>query len=88
MSRTTKTDVKKIHPLAQVGCRSGKIRFIHFRDGTTHTFYTCVNRLTGARMSWFDNDPPAVDESMTYIKSVFTDIRRKATKVLEDYGDF
>lgn len=79
---------KVIHPLARPNVPSGKIRFIHFRDGTEHTFYTCVNDLTGSRMSWFDNNPPDVDESLAYIRSVFRDIRKKATKVLEVVGDF
>lgn len=87
-SKKPKTDVIKVHRLARPGQKSGYIKFIHFRDGTTHTFYTCVNDLTGSRMSWFDSDPPDVDESLAYIKSVFDDIRKKATKVLEDYGDF
>jgi len=89
-TRTAKTkfDVTRVHPLARPGCKSGKIRFIHFRDGKEHAFYACVNDLTGSRMSWFDSDPPDVDESLAYVKSVFDDIRNKATKVLEVIGDF
>lgn len=87
-TKKVKIDVTKIHHLARPGEKSGKIRFIHFRDGKEHTFYTCVNDLTGSRMSWFDNDPPDINESLAYINSVFTDICKKATKVLEVYGDF
>lgn len=38
-------DAKCIHELARPGTKAGKIRFIHFRDGKEHTFYTCVNDL-------------------------------------------
>lgn len=81
-------DNTEIHPLARAGVKSGKITFIHFRDGATHTFQTCVNDLSGSRLSWFDNNPPDVDESLAYIRSVFKDIRKKATKVIECVGDF
>lgn len=81
-------DNSAIHKLARPGEKSGKIRFIHFRDGKAHTFYTCVNDLTGSRMSWFDNNAPDVGESLSYIKTVFRDIRKKATEVLECVGDF
>ena len=81
-------DNTAIHSLARPGIKSGKIRFIHFRDGTEHTFYTCVNDLSGSRLSWFDDDAPGVDDSLAYIKSVFKDIRKKATKVIECIGDF
>lgn len=76
-----------VHPLARPGDKSGLIKFIHFRDGKEHCFRTCVNDLTGSRMSWFDSDAPDIGESLSYIQSVFTDIRKKA-KVIEDIGDF
>lgn len=76
-----------IHKLARPNQKSGKIRFIHFRDGKEHAFYTCVNDLSGSRMSWFDNNPPDIDESLSYIRSVFKDIRKKA-EVIEVIGDF
>lgn len=81
-------DNTAIHKLARPGVKSGKVTFVHFQDGTTHTFYTCVNDLSGSRMSWFDNDPPDVDESMEYIRSVFRGIFKKATKIIEVVGDF
>lgn len=77
-----------VHKLARPGVESGKVTFIHFRDGTIHTFYTCVNDMSGSRMSWFDNDPPDIDESMAYIRSVFCGIFKKATKIIEVVGDF
>lgn len=78
--------VGKIHPLADPGKKAGTIRFIH-KDGTERTFATVVNRLTGSRMSWFDDCAPYATESEAWPKSVFRDIRRKA-KVLECVGDF
>ena len=37
-------------------------------------------------MTAFDNDPPSIDDSMPWIKSVFKDIHKKATKVLKYQG--
>ena len=81
-------DNSAISTLARPNQLSGKIRFIHFRDGEEHTFYSCVNDLTGSRMSAFDNDPPSIDDSLSWVRSVFRDIRKKATKVIECVGDF
>jgi hypothetical protein len=81
-------DNTAIHSLARAGVKSGKIRFIHFRDGKEHTFYSCVNDLTGDRMSAFDNDPPAINDPLPWIQGVFKDIRKKATKVIDCIGDF
>lgn len=81
-------DNTKIHRLARPGEKSGKIRFIHFRDGKEHTFYSCVNDMSGSRLSAFDSDPPSIDDSLKWVRSVFRDIRAKATKVLEVIGDF
>ena len=64
----------------------GVIRFIHFRDGSERKFYTMVNEMSGSRLTAFDNDPPGIDESMPFIKSVFKGIRMKATKVLSYEG--
>ena len=69
------TDTSKPH---------GKVRFIH-KDGTEHTFFTAVNKLSGNRLSGFDNNPPDVGESIAYLKTVFRDIRIKA-KVISYEG--
>ena len=81
-------DPTKIHSLAQKGEKSGTIRFIHFRDGKEHTFTSVVNRLSGSRLSYFDGDAPSVDDSLKWVKSVFRDIRAKATRVISVEGDF
>lgn len=81
-------DNRAIHSLARPGAKSGKIRFIHFRDGKEHCFCSCVNDLSGSRLSWFDSDAPSVDDPLTWVRSVFKDIRKKSTKVLEVIGDF
>ncbi len=62
----------------------GVIRFIH-HDGTTHEFYSVINRMSGSRLSAFDSDAPGVDDNMAWVKSVFRDIRKKA-KVLGYIG--
>lgn len=75
-----------ISSLAEKGKKSGRIRFIH-KDGKEHYFYSVVNILTGSRVSAFDNNPPSIDDSIAWVKSVFKDIRKKA-KVVEVIGDF
>lgn len=64
----------------------GVIRFIHFRDGSERKFYSVVNEMSGSRLSAFDSDAPGIDDPMPWIKSVFSDIRKKSTKVLEYQG--
>lgn len=81
-------DNTAIHRLARPGAKSGKIRFIHFRDGKEHCFYSCVNDMSGSRLSAFDNDAPTIDDPLKWVQSVFDDIRKKSTNVLEIIGDF
>lgn len=81
-------DNTAIHSLARPGVKSGKIRFIHFRDGKEHYFYSCVNDMSGNRLSAFDNDSPNIGDSLAWVESVFRDIRKKATKVIDCIGDF
>ncbi len=76
-----------IHPLAEKGEKSGKIRFIHFKDNKEHYFSSVVNSMTGDRMSYFDSDAPSVNDGIGWVKSVFKDIKKKS-KVLEVIGDF
>ena len=63
---------------------------IRFRSGEKdHTFYSCVNEMTGHRLSAFDNDPPSVckyDGSHRDDAKVFDNIRNKATQVLAFSG--
>ena len=81
-------DNTAIHSLALANRKSGKIKFIHFRDGKEHSFYSVVNSLTNSRLSAFDNDPPTIDQSLGEIQKIFNNIRAKATSVLEVIGDF
>ena len=81
-------DNTSIHPLARSGVKSGQIKYVHFGDGLEHTFQTCVNDMTGDRLSWFDSRAPSVNDSLTWVRSVFKDIRKRSTKVLEVVGDF
>jgi len=75
-----------IHPLASPNKKSGKIRFIH-SDGKEHSFYSCVNSLSGQRLSAFDNEAPTIEADKSSIRSIFNKIRMKC-KVLEVIGDF
>jgi hypothetical protein len=80
-------DPTKIHPLAEKGAKSGQIRFIHPSDGKEHTFNSVINKLTGSRMTYFDKEAPTVDDPMSWVNTMFRNIRKKA-KVLEVIGDF
>lgn len=80
-------DNKSIHVLARPNEKSGKITFIHPHDNKEHYFYTCINDLSGSRMSAFDNETPGIDDSKAWIKSIFKGIREKAT-VISEIGDF
>lgn len=64
----------------------GEITFIHFKDGSTRKFYSCVNDMSGSRLSAFDSDAPGIDDPMPWVKSVFKGIHQKATKVLSCEG--
>lgn len=75
-----------IHSLAAPNKLSGQIQFIH-TDGKEHTFCSVINRLTGDRLSYFDNDPPTVNDSLKWVKSIFKNIRKKA-RVIKVIGDF
>lgn len=80
-------DNSNINSLARPGVKSGKIRFVDPKDGKEHYFYTCINDLSGSRLSGFDNKAPSIDDSLSWIRSVFKDIRAKS-EVLEVIGDF
>ena len=80
-------DPSCIDSLAQKNSLSGKIRFIHFRDGKEHYFYSVINSLSGSRLSAFDDNAPTIDDSLKWVRSVFRDIKQKA-EVIEVIGDF
>jgi hypothetical protein len=80
-------DPTSIHPLAQKRKRSGKIRFM--REGKEHCFYSCINRLTGSRLSAFDANSPSIDDSVSWVKTVFKSLREDPrVTVIESIGDF
>lgn len=79
-------EAEKIHPLADKNAKGGKIKFIH-PDGKEHFFISVVNRMSGDRLTYFDGEPPSINDDMKYVQSVFRGIRKKA-KVLEVIGDF
>ncbi len=65
----------------------GCISFIHFRDGSTKSFYSVVNEMSGNRLSAFGNNAPDIDDPVAWAKSVFRDIHKKATKVISCEGN-
>lgn len=77
---------KAMNPLIDTTKPYGTIRFIHFRDGTEHTFTSGINKLTGSRLSGFDSGAPSIDDSVTWVRGTFQDIHRKALRVLEFTG--
>jgi hypothetical protein len=79
-------NAKAIHPLALDRVVSGQIKFIH-SDGKEHIFYSVVNRMSGDRLSAFDDSPPSINDALKWVRSVFRDIRAKA-KVVKVIGDF
>ena len=80
-------DNTAIHPLAQDHRKSGKITF-HADDGSEHTFCSCVNRLTGDRMNWFDNEAPYIGGTIKELHASFEEIRQVSPKVVSCIGDF
>jgi hypothetical protein len=74
-----------MNPLTDKTKPHGKITFIH-SDGKEHSFYSCVNSLSGSRLCAFDNDPPSIDQTMKYIRSVFSDIVEKSSNVIRYEG--
>lgn len=88
ISMATAQDRLSVHSLADTNKPAGMIRFIHFRDGKEHSFYSVVNSLSGSRLSAFDDNAPDVGDSVAWVKTVFRDIRAKATKIIENIGDF
>ena len=83
--------VLDISSLADPSKKSGTIRFIHrAKDGkeSERTFTSVVNRLSGDRLSWFDDAAPSVGNSTKSVQSMFNNIRKKAARVVESIGDF
>jgi hypothetical protein len=79
-------DPTVIHPLAEPNQLSGQIKFLH-SDGQAHTFTSVVNKLTGDRLTYADDAPPSVNDSVGWVRRTFRNIRAKA-QVLSVVGDF
>lgn len=75
----------KLPPLTRASSPHIVIRFIH-SDGKEHRFYSVINDLNGCRMTAFDNDPPSVDDTLSYVRSVIRDLHSKA-KVIATLGN-
>ena len=77
-----------IHPIADETQKAGKIRFVWKKDGEEHSFSSAVNRLTGDRLAWFDDDPPTVHSDWNESKRTVARIREDNDEILEVIGDF
>jgi hypothetical protein len=64
----------------------GYVKFIH-KDGSVHEFYSCINKLSGDRLSALDKNPPCINESLKWVKSVFRDIFKKSEGILDFKGN-
>lgn len=71
-----------MHPLCDKSNPYVFVTFIHFRDNKEHVFYSCVNEMTGNRLTAFDNDPPEIDSEMDYIKSVLKGLKKKSNGIV------
>ena len=56
------------------------VEFTH-SDGLSHIFYSAINEMTGDRLSAFDDSPPTVGDSLSWVKSVVRDIKARAENV-------
>lgn len=74
---------KQIHPLADETKPFVKIQFIA-KDGKEHSFCSCVNSLSGDRLSWFDNSPPTINNSLKFLRDMIKVI--KQDKIIEQIG--
>ena len=79
---------KQVHSLADETKPAGRIKFIHFRDGKEHYFYSAVNEMTGDRLSAFDASAPIIGQTVDEVRKIFANIRKKATSIIECIGDF
>lgn len=77
---------KQIHPLCDESEKGGKIFFID-DNGVEHSFSSCINSLSGDRLSWFDSDAPTVYGAFSWVKSIVKNIKNKF-KVVKTLGDF
>lgn len=56
-------------------------RFTHLPDGSTRTFYSGINEMSGNRLSAFGSDTPSINEPVSWVQTVLRDILAKASNV-------
>jgi len=78
---------KQVHPLADENKPFVKIKFIH-SDKKEHFFYSCVNTLSGDRLTAWDNSPPTINDSMADVKRTIQKIRSNAVSITESISSF
>lgn len=69
---------KPLHPLFDYTKPHVLLRFVQ-ADGTVASFSSGINSLTGDRMSWFNDAPPSIGDSLKWVNSVVRDILAKCT---------
>lgn len=65
---------KKIHPLADPDAVLILIEFE--RGGKKQTYKSCINTMTGDRMTWFNNDPPFINTDMFVINNMVSKLEK------------
>ena len=61
---------------------SQKWCIVTFTDSTgNHVFFSCVNQMSGCRLSGFDKSAPTINDSLSWVRSVVRDIHEKADNV-------
>jgi hypothetical protein len=73
------------HTLHDTSKKGGAIRFAR-HNGSIHEFSSWINSLTGDRLSAFDDNPPTINDPLSWVKSVFRDIQSKE-QVMEKIGN-
>lgn len=64
--------VSLLNPLADKSKPWAIARFSH--KGETLIFYSCVNKMSGHRLSAFGNEAPGIDDPLPWVKSVLGNI--------------
>jgi hypothetical protein len=76
-----------IHPLAQRNRISGEIYFE--KNGIEHKFASVINSMSGSRLTYFDHGAPTINDTKSWIQSVFKAIRKdKDATIITDIGDY
>lgn len=59
------------------------IRFHCYKQKKERDFYSCVNSLSGSRLSAFGSDAPSIGNEMAEICSILKGIKNKSEGIIE-----